>query len=72
MAKSANNSISKKIGLLDMKVEWFYGDDFSLDQASEHYREAVSLAREIEEDLDELQNEIEVLSKDFEKDFEKE
>ena len=31
------------------------------------YKDAAHLAREIEKDLDELKNEIEVLSKDFSK-----
>ena len=48
-------------------MEWFYSDDFKLDEATDRYKEAVKLAKEIEKDLVELKNEIEVLSEDFSK-----
>ena len=60
-------SLNQKISELDKKVEWFYSDEFKLDEAVEKYKEAVGLAKEIEKDLAELKNEIEVLSKDFSK-----
>lgn len=59
--------LNEKIAELDKKVEWFYSDDFKLEQAVEKYKEAATLAKEIEKDLTELKNEIEVLSEDFTK-----
>lgn len=60
-------SLNQKIEGLNSKVEWFYSDDFKLDEATDRYKEAVKLAKEIEKDLVELKNEIEVLSEDFSK-----
>lgn len=60
-------SLNQKIEELDNEVEWFYSDDFKLEQAVEKYKEATKLAKEIEKDLNELKNEIEVLSEDFSK-----
>ena len=60
-------SLNQKIGELDKKVEWFYSDDFRLEQATDKYQDAVKLAKEVEKDLSELKNEIEVLSEDFSK-----
>ncbi len=61
-------SLNEKIEKLDGEVEWFYSDGFKLEEATEKYREAVKLAKEIEEDLSKLKNEIEVLTEDFSKD----
>lgn len=60
-------SLNKKIEMLDTQVEWFYSDDFKLEEAVDKYKDAVVLAKEIEKDLTELKNEIEVLSEDFSK-----
>ena len=60
-------SLNQKIEKLDSQVEWFYSDDFKLEEATGKYREAVQLAKEIEKDLDELKNEITVLAEDFSK-----
>ena len=60
-------SLNQKIEKLDAEVEWFYSDDFKLDEATTKYKDAVKLAKEIEEDLSELKNEIEVLAEDFSK-----
>ncbi len=60
-------SLNQKIEELDKKVEWFYSDDFRLEQATDKYQDAVKLAKEVEKDLNDLKNEIEVLSEDFSK-----
>ena len=60
-------SLNEKIAELDKKVEWFYSDEFKLENAVENYKEAATLAKEIEKDLTELKNEIEVLAEDFSK-----
>jgi len=66
MTKEKAN-ISDKITKLNTQVEWFYSDDFSLDEASEKYQAAIKLAKDIEQDLNSLKNEIELISKDFTK-----
>lgn len=60
-------SLNQKIEKLDAQVEWFYSDDFRLEEATNRYREAVNLAKEIEKDLDSLKNEITVIAEDFSK-----
>lgn len=60
-------SLNQKIEKLDTEVEWFYSDDFKLDDAIDKYKSATKLAKEIEKDLKELKNEIEILSEDFSK-----
>lgn len=70
MPKSNNNdeenqtpkTIDQKILELDRKIEWFYSDEFSLDQALKQYREACNLADKIEKELAELKNDIEILA----------
>ena len=49
------------------RSEWFYSDDFKLEEATGKYKKTVELAKEIDKDLDELKNEIEVLAQDFSK-----
>lgn len=63
----AKNSIESKIKQLDESVEWFYSEDFSLDQTLQKYQDANKLAGAIEKDLSELRNQVEVLA-DFAKD----
>ncbi|MBR3131374.1 exodeoxyribonuclease VII small subunit [Candidatus Saccharibacteria bacterium] len=60
-------SINDKITKLNTEVQWFYSDDFSLDEAEARYKDAVKLAKEIEKDLDTLKNNIKVINKDFAK-----
>ena len=60
-------TISDKISELKTGVEWFYSDDFKLEEASEKYKALTTLAKDIEGDLDSLKNEIEVIEKDFSK-----
>ena len=60
-------SISEKIKELEQATDWFYSDEFELDQATKKYEQATALAKEIEKDLVELKNKIEVIDKDFSK-----
>ena len=62
-----NKTLNQKIDDLNGQIEWFYSDDFKLEEASGKYKDVVGLAKEIDKDLDELKNEIEVLSEDFSK-----
>ena len=61
-------TISQKIAELDELTNWFYSEDFSLDESTKKYQQATDLAKEIEEDLKNLKNEITVIDKDFAKD----
>jgi exonuclease VII small subunit len=63
----ANKKINAKIDELKAGVDWFYSDDFELDQASAKYKELTTLAKDIEKDLAELKNEIKVIDEDFSK-----
>lgn len=64
---SEKNTLDDKIKKLDEKVEWFYSDDFKIEEATKKYKEAITLAKEVQRGLDELKNEIEVLKEDFSK-----
>ncbi len=60
-------TINSKIEEFDQCVDWFYSDEFSLDEVEERYRKAMTLAEGIQKDLNELKNNIEILAKDFTK-----
>ena len=62
-----NKSIQEKTAELDELISWFDSDDFKLEQALDKFKEAEELAREIEQDLLSLKNEINVIKKKFEK-----
>ena len=65
---TTKKTLNEKIADLDAKVDWFYGEDFSLSEATTKYKEALKLAEDIEQDLQNLKNEIEVIDKDFQED----
>ena len=58
-------SVGAKIEQLNQNLEWFYGDEFKLEEAAKKYHEAAELAKDIEKELETLKNQIEVISKDF-------
>lgn len=58
-------TINKKMEELNQKIGWFHTDEFKLDEATEKYKEAISLAEEIRDDLNNLKNEVDVLAEDF-------
>lgn len=62
---SEKETINQKIAKLDKDVEWFYGEDFSLDEAAIKFKKSIELVKEIETDLENLKNEITVLAEDF-------
>ena len=62
-----SKTLSAKIEQLDTAIEWFYSDDFSLDEATDRYKSALTLATDIKKELNALKNHIEVLSEDFTK-----
>ena len=62
-----DNSITEKMQKLENLTAWFSSEDFNIDEALERYKEAQSLAKEIEDDLKNLKNEITILAEDFTK-----
>lgn len=62
-----NKTLKQKIDELEKSTDWFYSDEFSLDEAAKKYKDAIDLAKELQKDLSDLKNEIEVLSEDFSK-----
>ena len=62
-----NKTLNQKIKALEESTDWFYSEDFSLDEAVSKYKAAINLAKELQKDLSDLQNEVEVLSEDFSK-----
>jgi len=64
---SQKKNISEKIADLKTGVDWFYSDDFNLEDASAKYKDLAKLAKEIEKDLSEMKNEIKVIAEDFSK-----
>lgn len=60
-------NVSEKISELKTGVDWFYSDDFTLEEASDRYKALTNLAKEIEKDLAEMKNEINVIAEDFSK-----
>ena len=61
--KTMNNKIEE----FDQCVDWFYSDEFDLDEVEERYKKAIALAEDIQKNLSELKNNIEILEKDFTK-----
>jgi len=64
---SKKESITSKIDKLRQDIEWFYGDDFTLDEAVEKYKQISMLAKEIGVDLVDMKNEIVAIKQDFTK-----
>lgn len=64
MTKS-DQTIQDKISKLDEAVAWFESDDFELEQASAKLKEAAKLAKEIEESLDTVANDIQQVKRSF-------
>ena len=67
---AAEKSLTTKISDLEKMTDWFYSEDFKLDEATKHYQDALALAKDINENLNKLKNEIEVLTEDFTKSVE--
>lgn len=63
----AKKTINEKLEELQSGMAWFDSDDFSLEEASQKYKNLASLAQDIEKDLNELKNEINVIAEDFSK-----
>lgn len=64
MTKS-KQTIQEKTAALNELVAWFDSEEFTLEAALDHFKEAETLAAEIEADLTTLQNEIEIVKRSF-------
>ena len=60
-------TLNSKIKELDQCIDWFYSNEFNLDDAESKYKNAIDLAKELGSDLDKLKNKIEILTEDFTK-----
>jgi exonuclease VII small subunit len=60
-----NKTIQDKTAELTKIVEWFDGDDFTIEFAIDKFKEAELLATDIEKDLLSLKNEINVIKQKF-------
>ena len=65
--KQSKTSIEQKIQQLDQAIEWFYSDDFNLDEAIMQYQATQDLAQEINQDLEKVKNQVQVIA-DYTKD----
>lgn len=60
-------TIKQRMDQLTTEVDWFYGEDFSLDEAVDKYKAVLTHAQSIQKDLDSLKNEIIKIEEDFTK-----
>lgn len=60
-----NKTVQEKMVELSELVAWFQSAAFKLEDALDKYKQAESLAEEIEKDLTKLKNEIKVVKQKF-------
>lgn len=60
-----SNKISKKMAEIDDILIKIESGEIPLEEVFEKYKEAISKAEKLEEELDSLKNEIQILSKNF-------
>jgi exonuclease VII small subunit len=65
MVKKDDTAIQTKLAQLDQLVEWFDGDEFQLEQASIKLKQAATLAKDIEHDLQLVTNDIQQIKQSF-------
>lgn len=62
---SNENNLEKKIQQVDEILAKIESGEIPLEKISGEYKKAVDLAQEIEVELNQMKNEIEIISKDF-------
>ena len=62
---SNKNNLEKKIQQVDEILAKIESGEIPLEKISGEYKKAVDLAQEIEIELNQMKNEIEIISKDF-------
>lgn len=60
-----SNEINKKMAEIDEILIKIESGEIPLEEVFEKYKEAISKATKLEEELDSLKNEIQILSKNF-------
>jgi len=61
-------SVHEKMAILSELVSWFQGASFNIEGAVDKYKQAETLAEEIEKDLTKLKNDIKVVKQRFDGD----
>lgn len=60
-----NKTITEKLEAFETLVAWFDTEEFSLEAALEKFKQAETLAMEIENELSDVKNSVEVLKTKF-------
>ena len=63
-----SNKINDKIAQIDKILLEIESGEVSIEEISDKYKSAINLVNEVESDLDNISNEIEIVSKDFSQD----
>ena len=58
-------TIEQMMAELNERIAWFQSDDFNLDEAKQRFIEARELSKKITATLEDMRHDIEVLSEDF-------
>lgn len=64
----SDKSIQEKTASLNELVAWFDSDDFVIEAAIDKFKQAETLAAEIEHDLKTVQNEVKIIKDKFDTD----
>ena len=64
--KPDQKTVQEKMNQLSELVAWFQSANFSLEEAVDRYKQAETIAEEIQADLTSLKNEITVIKRQFE------
>ena len=64
--KPDQKTVQEKMNQLSELVAWFQSAHFSLEEAVDRYKQAETIAEEIQADLTSLKNEIKVIKRQFE------
>lgn len=65
MSQENNQTVAEKLKKLDELVAWFDGEEFTIETALDKFSEAEALARDIEQDLAALKNDIQLVKARF-------
>lgn len=60
-----SNRINDKIAQIDKILSEIESGEVSIEEISDKYKNAINLVNEVESDLDNISNEIEIVSRDF-------
>lgn len=63
-----SNKINDKIAQIDKILLEIESGEVPIEEISDKYKSAINLVNEVESDLDNISNEIEIVSKDFSQD----